>query len=106
MGKRPPHRTTVDLQEAGSGRSAADGTGGTGGTAGARGNANNRYAPRAGGVSSGSIHERRKTMATKHGVYRDFRNGRFISKRTAERRPATTEREHVVLRPSGSNPKK
>jgi hypothetical protein len=45
-------------------------------------------------------------MATKHVVYRDSRNGRIISKRTAERRPSTTEREHVVPRPTTSHRKK
>jgi hypothetical protein len=44
-------------------------------------------------------------MATKQVVYRDSRNGRFISKRTAERRPATTEREHVVPRATASRRK-
>jgi len=45
-------------------------------------------------------------MATKHLVYRDSRNGRFISKRTAERRPAATEREHLVARAIASHRKK
>ena len=45
-------------------------------------------------------------MATKHVVYRDSRNGRFITKRQAERRPTTTEREHVVLRPGTSHRRK